>query len=108
MSDPVPDVGHPQVVEGEELLEVLAEVGLDDVGDGRRQHDAKAGAADVPAHDSLGVRVEAGAGRDDLGPGETESLRSAFTHHHHGYGAVTEEPGGHEVRRRRVVPLDRQ
>ena len=67
VGDPAGDVLGLEVVVAEEVVEVVAEVGLHDVGDAGVEHDPEAAAADVPAHHPLGVRVEAAAGVDHAG-----------------------------------------
>jgi hypothetical protein len=110
VSDPALDVAAPQVMAGEERVQLGRQMVPHDVGDPGRQHDPEAGAADVPAHHALGVGEEPAPcphhGRRPLSQGRVEL--DVVAHHDHGGGAVAEQPAPDQVRHRVVVALHRE
>ena len=99
---------EPQPVVGEERLHVPAEVLGDDVRDAGRQHDPEPGAAHVPAHHALGVRVHPRPRGQHRRAGDTERGGPARAQQDDRRGAVAEQAGRHQVRGRVVVALHGQ
>ena len=106
MEDVAGDVGLGEVVVGEEGLDVVEEVFVDDFGDVGGEDDFEAEVADGPAHDVFGVAVEGGAGGEDFGAGMGGLGEFGFgTGDEDGCGSVGEEASGDEVGDGLVVVL---
>ena len=66
VADPPGDVVEPEPVVGEEPVDVVAQVGLDQRGHRHVEHDPQPAGRDVPAHRPLGVGVEPAARAEHL------------------------------------------
>ena len=91
----------------EEAVDVVADVPLDQVRHLGVEDDPQPGAAHVPAHRPLGVRVETAPGGEHPRSGGQRRVPSD-TAGDHRRGAVGEEPAGDEVGDRDVVALHGQ
>ena len=106
MHDPGADVIAREVVFGEKVVNVAAEVFNDDFGDVRGEDDVEAFFGDGPTHDFFGVGVENAVGGEDAGASDGEVVARCFVSCDQDSGcAVTEEADGDEVGDGLVVAL---